>query len=91
MAKPRRLPGISDAKIEALQSAAMSYAEIRDQRQVLTTQESELKQKLLALMHKYKKDHYEYDGVVIDLIVEEETVKVKVSKHREENDSEVPA
>ena len=71
---------MADAKLEALHDAALSYAEIRDQRQALTKQEVELKGSLLTLMHKHKKDHYEYNGVTIDLVAEQETVKVRVAK-----------
>ena len=73
-----RLPGMADAKIAALHNAAMDYAEIRDQRQELTKSEVELKEKLIGLMHAHKKTVYDYNGVHIELIVEEETVKVKV-------------
>jgi hypothetical protein len=78
--RQERLPGMKDAKLEALHNAALSYAEIRDQRQALTKQEVELKGSLLTLMHKHKKDHYEYNGVTIDLVAEQETVKVRVAK-----------
>jgi hypothetical protein len=92
MAKSKRLPGMSDAKIETLQDAAASYADIRDKRQVLTAEESTLKQSLITLMHKHHKDHYEFDGVVIDLVMEEETVKVKIKKHKEDDeDNEEPS
>src|SRR6185312_14723044 len=78
-----RLPGMADAELESLHEAALSYAEIRDQRQELTQQESELKGQLLSLMHKHRKDHYEYNGVVVDFVVEQETVKVRVKKHKD--------
>ena len=82
--RQKRLPGMSDAKLEALHNAALDYADIRDQRQALTTDEVKLKKKLLDLLHKYKKTHYEYQGVTIDLVVEKEKVKVKVVKPDDE-------
>jgi len=83
-----RLPGMEDAKIEALESAAMEYVKIRDKRQKLTTKEVELKQDLLSLMHEHNRDHYEYNGVTVDVVVEEETVKVKIRKPKDDDDSE---
>jgi hypothetical protein len=85
--RQKRLPGMADAKLEALHNAALSYAEIRDQRQALTKQEVELKGSLLTLMHKSKKDHYEYNGVTIDLVAEQETVKVRVAKAKLDDDT----
>ena len=75
-----RLPGTEDPKIEGLHSAALDYAEIRDERMELTEREHELKTKLLALMHQHKKQSYHYNGVTITVVVEEETVKVRVKK-----------
>lgn len=78
------LPTMSDRKIESLEDAALSYAEIRDARQQLTTQESELKQKLIALMHRLKKEVYDCGNVHIELVTEEETVKVRIKKVKAE-------
>ena len=78
-----RLPGMADAKIQALHGAALDYAEIRDERQALTVREVELKTKLIELMHKHGRDHYEFENVKIDLVIEEESVKVKVKKPKE--------
>lgn len=85
--RQKRLPGMADAKLEALHDAALSYAEIRDQRQALTKQEVELKGSLLTLMHKHNKDHYEYKGVTVDLVAEQETVKVRVKKAQADEDT----
>ena len=89
--KPRqkRLPGMQDAKIEALQQTALDYAEIRDQRQELTTQEVSLKDRLLKLMHKYKKENYVYQGVTVTLVHEDESVKVRIKHPEEAADLEV--
>jgi len=77
------LPGMGDNKIQAIENAAMDYAEIRDQRQELTTQEIDLKKRLLDLMHKEGKTEYKRDGISVKIVVEEETVKVRV---KEESD-----
>lgn len=80
MAKQARLPGTEDSKIQELHDAASEYADIRDQRQQLTTQEVDLKAKLLKAMKKHKKTEYDFDGVHIELVTEEETVKVRIKK-----------
>jgi hypothetical protein len=86
MAKTERLPGMQDAKIESLQNKAIEYAEVRDSRQKLLAQEVELKGELLKLMKKHKKDEYDYEDVHIELVTEEETVKVKIKKQKAESD-----
>lgn len=85
MAKPKQgeLPGI-ERKLKDLHEAALDYAVIRDERQELTLREVAAKTKLLDLMHKHKKEEYEYDGVSIRVVHEEETVKVRVAKKDEE-------
>jgi len=84
--RQKRLPGMADAKLEALHNTALDYAEVRDKRQELTKEEVDLKGKLLTLLHKHKKDHYEYNGVTIDLIAEKETVRVRVKKAKADDD-----
>lgn len=73
-----QLPGIGDEKIAAIENAALDYAEIRDQRQELTTQEVDLKKKLLDLMHAKKLTEYKRNGISVTIKMEEETVKVRV-------------
>ena len=75
-----RLPQMDDPKIEAIETAAENYAEIRDQRQVLTTEEVKLKTKLLTLMKEHKKTKYVHAGVSVEVKVEKETVRVRVKK-----------
>jgi len=83
--KPRqaRLPEMQDAEIEELEEAAESYADVRDQRQALTTQEVDLKQSLLSLMQKNKKETYIHGGIEIRVIHKDTTVKVKIKKDDE--------
>lgn len=73
-----QLPGIEDKKIAAIENAALDYAEIRDQRQDLTTQEVELKKKLIKLMHAKELQEYKRNGISVKLVLEEESVKVRV-------------
>ena len=84
--RQKPLPGIGDAKITAIENAALDYAEIRDERQELTKRESDLKESLIKLMHKAGKTEYKRNGISVRLVVEEETVKVRVRE-----DGEMPA
>ena len=77
------LPGMENAKIKAIEDAAMDYAEIRDQRQELTIQEVDLKTKLLDLMHKNGKTEYKRGNISISIIPEGEKVKVRVREEAE--------
>ena len=77
------LPGMEDGKL-----AAIENAELRDERQALTVKEVELKQKLIDLMHKHEKTEYKRNGISVKLVVEEETVKVRV---KDESDLPAPA
>lgn len=78
--KSQRLPGMEDNRIDSLHDAASEYAEIRDQRIELNQREIKLKDKLLKLMHKLDRTTYACDGVSVALVMEEETVKVKIKK-----------
>jgi hypothetical protein len=75
-----RLPEMDDPKIEELESLAEAYADVRDERMELNASEVDLKNKLLASMKKFKKEHYHHNGIDIKVVVEEEIVKVKVKK-----------
>lgn len=80
--KPRqaRLPQMEDPAIEELESAAEEYANIRDRRMALTTDEVACKEELLALMEKHEKTHYRHAGVEVDVVVESKKVKVRIKK-----------
>ena len=82
-AKQADLPGMENREIKELNDAAEEYASIRDERQQLTVQEVGLKAKVLSLMHKRKMNDYVFNGIEIHVIMEEETVKVKVPKKKD--------
>jgi hypothetical protein len=88
MKQQKDLPGMEDRKLADLVDSAEEYAKIRDKRQDLTKREVELKSDLLALMHKYKKKEYVFDGIEIRVVLEEETVKVKVTKPDAEDEKD---
>ena len=81
--RPRQQDLIEDRAIKPLEDAANDYAEIRDERMRLTEQETGLKAKLLSLMKKYQKTTYDRDGIHVEIVHEEETVKVRVKKPSE--------
>ena len=81
------LPGVGDVKIAAIENAALDYAEIRDQRQELTTQEVDLKKKLLDLMHAKDLQEYKRNGISVKVQMEEETVKVRVRAEEEKDEA----
>jgi len=87
-ARPRQgdLPGTEDRAIKPLEQAAAAYADIRDQRIALNVDEAKLKASLLTLMHKHDKTTYARNGIIITVIPEGESVKVKVRKPDEEDD-----
>jgi hypothetical protein len=81
------LPGVGDAKIAAIENAALDYAELRDERVALSAREVELKQKLMDLMHAKDITEYRRNGISVFLTVEKEGIKVRV-KQEEELDAE---
>ena|SRR5258708_15530345 len=81
--KTKRLPGMEDAAIEALEDTAREYANTRDDRMALLESEVVLKEQLLDLMKKNKKEFYKRDGVEVRLVHEKESVKVKVVKEED--------
>ncbi len=76
-----------DSAIKPLEDAAAAYAEIRDQRIELNADEAKLKSKVLTLMHKHGKTTYTRDGITISVIPEAETVKVKIKKSKDGDES----
>ena len=85
-ARQMDIPGTEDREIKELKDAALDYAEVRDERQQLTAKEVPLKQQLLSLMKKHKKENYKYGGVEIRVVHEKENVKVKVKKESDESE-----
>src|SRR5215471_3939449 len=83
------IPGIGDAKIAAIENAALDYAELRDKRQELTTQEVELKKNLIELMHKKGISEYTRNGISVSLTVAKEKVTVRVKSEDGEEKQEV--
>lgn len=81
--KQKDLPGMEDRMLEDLETAATDYAEIRDQRMALNKEEVQLKATLLSLMKKHGKENYKRDGIEVNIVHEEETVKVRVKKDEE--------
>lgn len=87
MAKPKQVPLI-ETEIRELEKLAEEYADYRDERMKLGAQEVELKDKLLGAMHKHGKKDYVHGDVEIHVVAEEEKVKVKIRKPKEETDED---
>lgn len=90
--KPRprqaRLPGTEDNRIAAIETAAEHYASVRDERMSLSKQEHEAKDDVHAAMRKAGKTHYSRGGITVDIVPEEETVKVRIKPAGEESDED---
>lgn len=80
--KPRaqRLPGMEDMGIKELEKLAEQYADVRDQRMVLTKRESQMNADLLALMKKHDKTEYHCDEVHCWVKSKDERVRVKLGE-----------
>jgi hypothetical protein len=84
--RPRQteLPGMEDKHLEDLENMARDYAGVRDERMALNRTESDLKEKLLALMKKHDKKMYRVEEMEIRVVVTEEKVKVRILEEKEE-------
>jgi len=78
IARQKRLPGMENSKIAAIENAALNYVEGRDARMAATEEEVALKQTLIETMHKCGKAVYRRGNISVKLVVEKEGVKVKV-------------
>lgn len=72
-----RLPGMEDSAIEELEDAAKRYVTVRDERMALTEREVDSKDLVLTLMKRHDKQTYRRDGIEINIVHTEESVKVK--------------
>lgn len=88
--KQSDLPGIESSarKIAEIHDIAEQYADARDERQALTQKEVELKGELLKAMKRHKKTEYSFGDVEVRIVVEEESIKVRIRKHSEEDADE---
>ena len=86
------LPGMEDRAIGSLEKLAEEYAGYRDDRMAIGQHEIRLKGEVLAEMKKLGKTRYHRDGITIEIVTEQEGVKVKVKKSsgsEEDSDSDV--
>lgn len=75
---------MSDRKLDDLSDTAHDYAKVRDSRMELSQEEGQLKAKLLTLMKKHRMKEYIYEDVEIRVVTEEESVKVRIRRQKEE-------
>lgn len=71
---------IEDREIKPLEDLAEEYADVRDRRMALNLEEAGLKGKAIKLMKKLERTHYKYNGVEIDVLEGEESIRVRVTK-----------
>ena len=76
--KQQRLSGMEDAGIQELEDAARVYAATRDRRITLNQREKDQKNLVHALLKKHGKRGYRHNGVEVEIVVETETVKVRI-------------
>lgn len=84
--KDQALPGMEDSVIKPIEDAAAEYADVRDERMQLTESETALKAKLLKLMHQHGKAVYKRGDIEVRVVPQDETIKVRVKKAREDED-----
>lgn len=86
--KQKGLPTMEDmGQIPELDEAATEYAAIRDKQMRLTDAQIEQRDKLHKLMRKHAKMKYECEGIILELIPGEESIKVKVYKKKSDEDA----
>ena len=74
---------MEDTRIKGIESLAIRYAEIRDERITLNKEEVALKQQLLSAMKTAHKKVYHRDKIDVRIVPEGETVKVKIKAEKE--------
>lgn len=84
--KAQTLIGMEDSAIQPLEDVAEQYADIRDQRILLNKEESDLKATTIKLMRKLGKTIYRRNGVLIQIVDGDVSVKVKIAKPKDEDD-----
>jgi hypothetical protein len=78
------LPGMEDRHIEEIEDAALSYVRIRDRRIALSREEHDLKETLHTKMKQFEKTIYRVAEMEVKIVSKEETVKVKLTDHPDE-------
>ena len=89
--RPTPLPGLEDTAIQALDDAALMYAELRDERLELGVREAAHKARALALMKKHGRTSYRHAGVEISVIAGADELRVKIKRAEDDDDEPAPA
>lgn len=74
-----RLPGMSEEEsaIDEIEIAAKNYDALRRKKNLAGDRERAGRDELIHVMHKYDRDTYHFQGLIVQLI-EDEKVKVKI-------------
>lgn len=91
MAGTARLPGMTDAQIEELDTLAVDYKKWQKKRMAALAKEVEAKDKIFDAMKKHKKRKYVYEDTTIEIITTEEKLKVTVADPQEGDDDKEAA
>ena len=83
------LPGMEDRTIGSLEKMAEEYADYRDERIAIGQREVRLKADVMSEMKRLGKTRYHRNGITIEIVVEQESVKVSVKKPKEDVESDV--
>lgn len=73
-----QIAGMEDEKNPRVHGPALTYADVRDRRNVLTKEEKAAKQALIEVMHKEGITRYKYRELVVDMTSKGDDVKVRV-------------
>lgn len=82
----KELDGFEEITIKEIRDAAEEYQDIKEERMKLTPKEAVLKERLLKLMKKHGKTAVSVDGYLIEVVIEEETVKVRRKGEKKSKD-----
>lgn len=84
--KQRELEGFEAIEDPELRKKVHEYVAVRDKRMGLIPREVELRNELLALMKAKKVKACSVDEFIVQIVVEEEKVKVKRTKPKDEDE-----
>lgn len=88
--RQKALPGMQDSKILVLERAALKYADVRDERMGWTKKEVEAKKRVKDLMHEQNRTRYSRGNIEIELVPEDEHVRVRVHAREQGEPAEAP-
>ena len=86
MAKQKQLPGLEDAVVEEIETAAEEYADRRDDRMRKLEGEIEARDALLEILRKHKRKAYSSKEFQVEIVEGKDKVKVKRGGQEDANE-----